>query len=326
MADSFTNNLNLVLQVTGSNSGTWGTELNNELITALDNVLGGVISITMSGSNVTLSLSQWQSKLFYIVGTLTANVTLVLPLSPNAVGGTPGVAGDFIVGNATTGNFAIGLKTAAASSGVLAYAPQGVFTHFVSDGLNVVWANSALSKQVGEVTDFAGFSAPAGHLLCAGQRVSTTRYPLLFDQLGYYYGGSGGVFGIPDYRGCVLAGQDNMGGAARGVLPTVVTDFGTITGTVTGSFGGSPTHTQSGDEVGEHNHSVNDPTHSHGAPGGSFWVTGPGQFAAGTGEPAANTDTALAATGITIQQNPAPAAMAWLQPTVVTNKIIFTGS
>jgi hypothetical protein len=145
MADSFTNNYDLVLQVTGSNSGTWGTDLNSNLISPLDTILGGTQSVVMSSANVPLSIAQWQNKAFKITGTLTANVQLILPLSPNAIGGTPGVGGEFIVDNQTTGAFTITVVTAATgSTGVVA--PQGGRRLFYSDTVNVLYAESIITN------------------------------------------------------------------------------------------------------------------------------------------------------------------------------------
>jgi hypothetical protein len=143
MADSFTSNFDLVLQVTGSNSGTWGDDVNNNLTTPLDNILGGTQALVMSGADVTLSLSQWQHGAFKITGTLTANVNLILPLSPNAIGGTPGVGGKFVVDNQTTGAFTITVKTAATGSTGVA-APQGGRRLLYSDTVNVVYAESQI--------------------------------------------------------------------------------------------------------------------------------------------------------------------------------------
>jgi hypothetical protein len=140
MVDTFTNNYNLVLQQTGTNGGTWGTDWNNNGTTPIDAILGATQSVVMSSGNITLTLSQWQNAAFKITGTLTANVQLILPLSPNSVGGTPGVGGKFVVDNQTTGAFTVTVLTAATgSTGVVA--PQGFRTLLYSDTVNVWYVN-----------------------------------------------------------------------------------------------------------------------------------------------------------------------------------------
>ncbi|NVB41004.1 tail fiber protein [Pseudenhygromyxa sp. WMMC2535] len=47
-----------------------------------------------------------------------------------------------------------------------------------------------------------------GWMLCDGRELSTQQYPELFAVLGHIYGGSGGSFCIPDYRGSFWRGVD----------------------------------------------------------------------------------------------------------------------
>ena len=66
------------------------------------------------------------------------------------------------------------------------------------------------------VNPYAGATAPAGWLLCFGQSISRTTYATLFTAIGTTYGSvSGTTFNLPDMRGQVTAGLDNMGGTSR---------------------------------------------------------------------------------------------------------------
>ena len=68
-------------------------------------------------------------------------------------------------------------------------------------------ALQAFLTPTGTVSAFAGASAPTGYLLCDGVAThSTTTYAALFAVVGYTYGGSGGVFGVPDLQGRTIAG------------------------------------------------------------------------------------------------------------------------
>src|SRR5690606_12877743 len=80
--------------------------------------------------------------------------------------------------------------------------------------------DAASGVPIGTVADFAGTSAPAGWLLCYGQAVSRTTYAALFAVLGTTYGAGNGssTFNLPDCRGRVVAGKDNMGGASANRL------------------------------------------------------------------------------------------------------------
>jgi microcystin-dependent protein len=76
----------------------------------------------------------------------------------------------------------------------------------------------------GTVVPFAGSVAPSGYLLAFGQAVSRTDYPGLFAVISTTYGiGNGSTtFNVPDLRGCVAAGRDNMGGPSRNLLSSVM--------------------------------------------------------------------------------------------------------
>ena len=67
------------------------------------------------------------------------------------------------------------------------------------------------SPPIGAVMDYAGTVEPSGWLFCWGQSLPTTGiYADLFGVIAYAYGGSGGNFNLPDFRGRVGAGRDNM--------------------------------------------------------------------------------------------------------------------
>lgn len=75
----------------------------------------------------------------------------------------------------------------------------------------------------GTVLDFAGATAPNGWLLCFGQSLLRTDYPNLFTAIGITYGAADGThFTVPDCRGRVGAGKDDMGGTAASRLNSSV--------------------------------------------------------------------------------------------------------
>jgi microcystin-dependent protein len=86
----------------------------------------------------------------------------------------------------------------------------------------------------GSITSYAGSTAPTGWLLCAGQAVSRSTYSSLFSVLSTTYGSGDGstTFNLPDLRGRVVAGVDNMGGTDAGRLSTSNT-LGTASGSQT---------------------------------------------------------------------------------------------
>jgi microcystin-dependent protein len=186
---------------------------------------------------------------------------------------------------------------------------------------------------IGTVLDFTGSTAPSNFVLAFGQQISRTTFAAYFALVGTTYGSGDGstTFNVPDLRGRVLAGIDNMGGSAANRIGTaLVTDSGTINGQSMGSAGGSSTHTQATGEVGSHGHGVNDNGHTHTASTNipQFYAVGTtngnagslGGFESPGTAPTVTVNSATA--GITIANNAAPSAMAWMQPTMMLSKII----
>ena len=68
-------------------------------------------------------------------------------------------------------------------------------------------AASSATVPIGTITMFAGVSAPTGYAFCDGGSVFTVGiYADLFALIGYTYGGSGGSFNLPDFRGRLPGG------------------------------------------------------------------------------------------------------------------------
>lgn len=108
---------------------------------------------------------------------------------------------------------------------------------------------------IGTMTAYAGSAAPTGYVLCAGQELNRTAFAGLYAVIGTTYGSGDGVetFNVPDLRGRVVAGKDNMGGVSADRL----TDLpGGLNGDNLGDAGGSETHTLATGEMPEHTHDV----------------------------------------------------------------------
>lgn len=88
----------------------------------------------------------------------------------------------------------------------------------------------------GVLMPYAGTVVPLGWLLCDGAEVRISEYGALFEVLGYSFGArvtvTPGFFKVPDLRGRLPLGADNMGGEAAGV---VTADYASGLGQIGGS-------------------------------------------------------------------------------------------
>lgn len=108
---------------------------------------------------------------------------------------------------------------------------------------------ATVAVPVGSLVPFAGTAAPSGSawLLCDGAAVSRTDYAALFAVVGTAYGVGDGTttFNVPDLRGRVPVGIDDMGGTDAGRL--------SVANTIGGS-GGEQSHTLTVAEMPPHTH------------------------------------------------------------------------
>jgi microcystin-dependent protein len=196
----------------------------------------------------------------------------------------------------------------------------------------------------GVVFDYAGATAPEGWLFIDGKTIGnassggTSRanadtadlFALLWDSFGNTQapvsGGRGAsaaadfaankTITLPDGRGRVLVGRDNMGGSAAGRMTSGGSGVG---GDTLGSSGGSQTHSMSISEMPTHGHptQVSSNTGSASTPSGGMMLTTTSSASQG-----ANTGAANNTVGNQVGGAGGGNAHNNTQPTLILNKII----
>lgn len=189
---------------------------------------------------------------------------------------------------------------------------------------------------VGGVIDFAGATAPSGWLLCYGQSLLRADYPDLFTAIGTAHGAADGThFSLPDCRGRVTAGKDDMGGTSAFRLTV-------ISGSL-GGAGGAQQVTLSQSNLPSANFTHSGTTLTNNAPSG-INTSNLGGLTVKTGALGGGTDVFVSIGGSggtpTLTQNTqntvvnaqgsaasggSGTAFDIVQPTIVFNKIIFAG-
>lgn len=190
--------------------------------------------------------------------------------------------------------------------------------------------SSIYSIPIGGIIDYTASTAPNGaFVLPYGQAISRTTYSAYFALVSTTYGTGDGstTFNVPDLRGYVVAGKDNMGGVSANRLTDA--DDG-LNGDTLGDTGGSetqslvtanmPAYTPSGSvAINTINHAVrqsgfggsNDPnTLSLGSSGGSLFTPYGVPFSSGT------------ATFSGTAQGGTSQAFGIIQPTIILNKLL----
>jgi microcystin-dependent protein len=238
----------LFVPLTGNDVGTWGSVALNPNFVALDGLFGGVQTLSLSNSPVTLTVpagftatpspgpTQAQNAVLRLTGALTGNVQITLPLP-----------GYYIVENLTTGNFVVTLQGVTATQ--IIGINQGMCQHIYNDGANVRFVNLG---ETGKMEFWTGYTAmPAWvtsctkppYLLCDGTATYLiATYPYLANRYGTNFGGNGlTTFGVPDMQGRVPLAYDGTG-------TRITTAISGINGQTMGAAGGnqalgSHTHT-----------------------------------------------------------------------------------
>ena len=136
---SYTPNKYLTKPANGDDVDTWDVPINGDW-DIIDAALGSAVSLSMSNTDITLTVAQARNQQIYISGALTANVHVIIPFQTGS--STAAVGGEWIVYNNTSGSYTVGIITqVSGSTGVTV--PQGYNAKVYSNQTNIRFSDDA---------------------------------------------------------------------------------------------------------------------------------------------------------------------------------------
>jgi microcystin-dependent protein len=165
MASTYSPSLRLELIGDGDQSGIWGQTTNNNLGGLIEQSVAGVIEITMTDANYTLSnfngvVDEARNQVLIMSGAITATRNVIAPL----------VEKTYIVKNNTTGSQSIQII---GSSGLGVTIPNGIAAYVYCDGTNFY---NAISGSVGNYTVNGNLSVTGTTALTGALSASTATF------------------------------------------------------------------------------------------------------------------------------------------------------
>ncbi|MET4187620.1 microcystin-dependent protein [Bradyrhizobium sp. JR1.7] len=189
-ADTYSARLGLLEMGTGNQNNSWGTSFNASVTDVVDRAIAGIIShadtggtLDLSGSPPPSSMRQDIDAIQNFTGTLTSNLTVIVP----------NLSKTWLFANNTSGAFSLFVKTTA---GTATQIPQGATKHVYCDGNNVVKRTD--DEEIGSFRISGKAAAGAGELACNGASKLRTDFPDLFSKIGTTWGAVDGThFTLP---------------------------------------------------------------------------------------------------------------------------------
>lgn len=152
MTVAYTTNLALAQPVTGTESGTWGDDVNNGVTAYLDIAIAGGLAVTVTVADVTLTNTQGTSSGTNI-GSTTAqyailNVSGAMTAARNLI--VPSTSKSYIINNATTGGFTLTVKGSATTGVGLINGERAIVAWNGSDYVKI--ATNTITALTGTLT------------------------------------------------------------------------------------------------------------------------------------------------------------------------------
>jgi hypothetical protein len=150
MASTYSTSLRIEQIGKGEQTGTWDVTSNRNLGTLLEHAISGVLAVSMTDANKTLTTvngntDEARYAVLNVTGTISVQRDIIIPA----------VTKTYVVRNATTGGFALRIKTSGGTGVTIA---NGITTHVFCNGTDCfeVFKPTTITSQ--NVTDALGFT------------------------------------------------------------------------------------------------------------------------------------------------------------------------
>ena len=234
MTVNYTTNLALGQPVTGTESGTWGDDVNNAVTSYLDIAIAGGLAVTVTTADVTLTLTQGTSSatnigsttaqyaILNVSGAMTAARNLILPSSSR----------QYVINNACTGGFLLTVK-GSATTGV---------TLVNGEKAHVFWNGTDYAKMSNASGGAGVFSSITNSGLTSGRVVYSTTGGLETDSANLTFNGTtltANTIGAFTLSGTIAGGGNQINNVIIGTTTPLAGAFTTLaaSGAVTLSGG-----------------------------------------------------------------------------------------
>ena len=226
MTVNYTTNLSLGQPVTGTESGTWGDDVNNAVTSYLDIAIAGGLAITVTTADVTLTLTQGTSVATNI-GSTTAqyailNVSGAMTAARNLI--VPSSSRIYLINNNTTGGFALTVK-GSATSGV---------TLVNGEKAHVFWNGTDYAKMSNASGGAGVFSSITNSGLTSGRVVYSTTGGLETDSANLTFNGTtltANTIGAFTLSGTIAGGGNQINNVIIGTTTPLAGAFTTLSAT-----------------------------------------------------------------------------------------------
>ena len=222
MASTYSTSLKLELPANGDQSGTWGTTVNNNLGTLLEQAITGIQSISLGAANYVLTnlngvSDEARNAVLLISGTPGAVRTILVPAGQNKT---------YVVVNNTTGGYNVNVQTWSGSGltgvGAIAAIPSGASIQLYCTGANCYAVIPYTAATTSTPVVFMGYAVGTNLTV-----TSTPNLPIAAGQTVYNPGILYTTSGIPSNTTIVSQTSGTTGGIGVYVISNAAT-VGTV--------------------------------------------------------------------------------------------------